>query len=333
MGVGALFISPIADVIGRRAVVILSTVIMSVGMFASAATTGVLELWLCRFVTGLGIGGVLASGNTLLAEYAPNRWRDFVISTMVIGYPVGAIIGGSIFAVLVSLYGWRSAFVFGGLASTVLVPLIVLYLPESLDFILSRRRANTLGQVNAVLRRLGRPPLTTLPDMPREETDTKAVIGVFEPRFIKSTLLMVYLVLHAHVQFLFRAVLDAEKPCRSRLHRRTGHFRLGAAQPRRILGGLAFGYFASWSSARTLAPYMLAALFFAIVAFGMLRSGLIPMMAAAFIVGFFLMGSMAGLYIIVPSCLSAAKCATPGQVLRSVSAGSVRWSVPILRVS
>ena len=123
MGVGALFISPIADVIGRRAVVILSTVIMSVGMFASAATTGVLELWLCRFVTGLGIGGVLASGNTLLAEYAPNRWRDFVISTMVIGYPVGAIIGGSIFAVLVSLYGWRSAFVFGGLASTVLVPL------------------------------------------------------------------------------------------------------------------------------------------------------------------------------------------------------------------
>jgi len=44
MGAGALFISPIADVIGRRAVVILSVVIMSVGMFASAATTGVLEL-------------------------------------------------------------------------------------------------------------------------------------------------------------------------------------------------------------------------------------------------------------------------------------------------
>jgi benzoate transport len=300
MGAGALFISPIADVIGRRAVVILSTVIMSVGMFASAATTGVLELWLCRFATGLGIGGVLASGNTLLAEYAPNRWRDLVISTMVIGYPVGAIIGGSIFAVLVSLYGWRSAFVFGGLASTVLVPLIVLYLPESLDFILSRRRANTLGQVNAVLRRLGRPPLTTLPDMPREETDTKAIIGVFEPRFLKSTLLMVLSFFMLMFSFYFVLSWTPKNLVDLGFTVEQGIFALVLLNLGGIFGGLAFGYLAGRSGARTLASYMLFALFFVIVGFGMLQSGWIAMMAAAFVVGFFLMGSMAGLYIIVP---------------------------------
>jgi benzoate transport len=300
MGVGALFISPIADVIGRRAVVILSTVIMSVGMFASAATTGVLELWLCRFATGLGIGGVLASGNTLLAEYAPTRWRDFVISTMVIGYPVGAIVGGSIFAVLVSLYGWRSAFVFGGLASSVLLPLIFLYLPESLDFILSRRRADTLGQVNAVLRRLGRPSLAALPDLPREETDTKAVIGVFEPRFIKSTLLMVLSFFMLMFSFYFVVSWTPKNLVDLGFTVEQGIFALVLLNLGGIFGGLAFGYFARLSSARVLAPYMLLGLFVVIVAFGMLQSGLIAMMAAAFIVGFFLMGAMAGLYIIVP---------------------------------
>jgi MFS family permease len=191
MGTGAILISPIADVMGRRAVVIVSTIILSLGMFASAATSTVGELWVCRFATGLGVGGVLASGNTLLAEYSPTRWRDFVISMMVIGYPSGAIVGGSVFAYLVSEYGWRSAFLFGGVASTVMLPFIVLYLPESLDFILTRRRENALAQVNDVLRRLGKAPLSALPSLPREETATKAIVGVIEPRYLKGTVLMV----------------------------------------------------------------------------------------------------------------------------------------------
>src|SRR5215813_1466637 len=86
MAFGALCISPIADVSGRRTAVIMSTFLMSIGMLASAISTNVLELAACRFVTGLGVGGVLAGGNTLLAEYAPKRWRDFVISIMVSGY-------------------------------------------------------------------------------------------------------------------------------------------------------------------------------------------------------------------------------------------------------
>ena len=53
-------------------------------------------------------------------------------------------------------------------------------------------------------------------------------------------------------------------------------------------------------NARSLASYMLLLLFFVIVGFGMVQSGLLPMMAGAFLAGFFLMGSMAGLYIIVP---------------------------------
>ena len=300
MGTGAIFISPIADVMGRRTVVILSTIIMSLGMFASAATSNVLELGLCRFVTGLGIGGVLASGNTLLAEYAPTRWRDFTISMMVIGYPTGAIIGGSVFAYLVSEYGWRSAFLFGGAASTLMLPFIILYLPESLDFILTRRRENALAQVNDVLRRLGRVSLATLPTISREEAATKAVVGVIEPRYLKGTVLMTLSYFMLMFSFYFVLSWTPKNLVDLGFTVQQGIFALLMINLGGIVGGLLCGYGTRRLNARALTSWMLVALFFFIVGYGTVQTGVVPMMALAFLVGLGLMGAMAGLYIIVP---------------------------------
>src|SRR6185295_1517778 len=72
-----------------------------------------------------------------------------------------------------------------------------------------------------------------------------------------------------------------------------------------IIGGLTFGYLASRSSARKVAPYLFVALFLSIVGFGALRSGFAPLMGGAFVCGFFLIGSMASLYAIVPQIYPA----------------------------
>lgn len=300
MGTGAIFISPIADVMGRRTVIILSTIILSLGMFASAATSNVTELWLCRFVTGLGVGGVLATGNTLLAEYSPTRWRDFVISTMVIGYPIGAIVGGTVFAYLVAEYGWRSAFLFGGTASTLMLPFIVLYLPESLDFILSRRRGNALAQVNAVLRCLDKAPLAALPNIPREEIATKAVVGVIEPRYLMGTVLMVLSYFMLMFSFYFVLSWTPKNLVDLGFTVEQGIFALLLVNLGGIFGGLICGYGARRVNARALTSWMLVLLFFSIVGYGMVQTAFLPMMTMAFLVGFFLMGAMAGLYIILP---------------------------------
>src|SRR5258706_4167147 len=159
MALGSLFLSPVADILGRRAVLIASTAVLSVGMLASAVTGNVLELAVCRLLTGIGVGGVLASGNTLLAEYSSERWRDLSISTMVVGYSAGAIVGGSISAYLIAAFGWRAAFIFGGVCSTVLLP-AVFVLPESLDFILASKAKNPLSRANQVLRGAGAPENT-----------------------------------------------------------------------------------------------------------------------------------------------------------------------------
>jgi MFS transporter, AAHS family, vanillate permease len=301
MCLGSLFLSPIADLYGRRAVVILSTALISIGMFASATAGGVFELVVYRLITGLGVGGLLASGNTLLAEYAPDRWRDLSISAMVVGYSVGAIIGGFISNYLIKAFGWRAAFVFGGSASTVLLPLCVLYLPESLDFIISSKTKNALARVNAVLRRFGRAAVGTLPEPSRQEVSTRAVVGIFEPQFLKGTVLICLSFFMLMLSFYFVLSWTPKNLVDLGFTVEQGIFGSLLLNLGGIIGGLMFGYFAGRSNARKLAPYMFVALFLAIVAYGSLRSGLLPVMSAAFVAGFFMIGSMGSLYMIVPT--------------------------------
>jgi benzoate transport len=301
MCLGSLLLSPIADLYGRRAVVILATILVSVGMFASASAGGVPDLAIFRLITGLGVGGLLASGNTLLAEYSPDRWRDLSISAMVVGYSVGAILGGFVSNYLIKVYGWRAAFIFGGSASTVLLPLCVLYLPESLDFILSGKTRNALGRVNAVLRRFGRAPVETLPEPTRDEASTRAVVGIFEPQFLKGTVLICLSFFMLMLSFYFVLSWTPKNLVDLGFTVEQGIFGSLLLNFGGIIGGLMFGYFASRSNARRLAPYMFLALFLAIVAYGSLRSGFVPLMTAAFVTGFFMIGSMGSLYMIVPA--------------------------------
>ena len=132
-------------------------------MLASAFARAPEELMALRVFTGLGVGGILASLNVITSEYAPQRWRTTAISLQVTGYPIGATIGGTIAAFLITSYGWRSAFLFGALASGIMIPPVIRSLPESLDFLLARRPPDALPRLNDLLRRMRRPEVSELP--------------------------------------------------------------------------------------------------------------------------------------------------------------------------
>jgi benzoate transport len=304
MAAGSLFLSPLADLVGRRAIVLLCTAIISVGMLASAVTGSVWALAIFRLVTGLGVGGVLSSGNTLLSEYAPQRWRDLSISFMVVGYSGGAIVGGSISAALITLFGWRSAFVFGGLCSTLLIP-AVLRLPESLDFILARNGRNALAQVNSVMGRLGCPPLQELPDVPREEAGTPAVFGVFARRFRAGTALICISFFMLMLSFYFVLSWTPKNLVDLGFSVSEGIYASVLLNAGGIVGGLMFGFVARKTGARRVSAWLLVALFVAIVAYGALQHGIVPVMTGAAVAGFFMIGSMASLYSIVPQIFPA----------------------------
>jgi benzoate transport len=305
MSIGSLFLSPLADVIGRRTTVNIGIVIVSAGMFAAAAAQGIWDLAAFRFATGLGIGIILSAGNTLLSEYSPARWRDISISAMVVGYPGGVIVGGFIAAYLIEHYGWRSAFEFGGVCSTLVLPFSLLYLPESLDFLLSGKSKNGLQRVNAVLARFHCAPLDRLPEIALDDRATKAVIGVFDAQFLRGTVLICISYFMLMLSFYFVLAWTTKNLVDLGFTQSEGIFASILLSAGGIAGGLSFGYAARKRHARRILPYSMLLLFIAIVGYGALHEGLVPLMTAAFVAGFFMHTSMCGLYIIVPQIYPA----------------------------
>lgn len=163
MATGALFLAPFADQIGRKKMILLSAILMGVSIFLTAYAESVKTLIVLRFLSGIGIGSMLASTAALIAEYTPNRSRDFWVSTVIAGYPVGAVLSGLVAARIVPESGWELMFKIAGIASFVTLPLIFFFLTESVEFYLKKQPREALAKVNAILQKAGRPSLEKLP--------------------------------------------------------------------------------------------------------------------------------------------------------------------------
>jgi MFS family permease len=105
MALGSLFIAPWADRFGRRPLILLCISIAGLGMLASSQASSVSMLGGLRFLTGLGIGGVLASSYVIAGEYANRKWRSLAISLQSTAYALGATIGGLIAAQIIPHLG------------------------------------------------------------------------------------------------------------------------------------------------------------------------------------------------------------------------------------
>jgi MFS family permease len=207
MAVGSITLGGIGDKIGRRATILFCLGAMSIGMFGAAHSAGVLILLGSRLVTGLGIGGMLAVTAAAVAEYSNARWRGLAMALMVIGYPLGGILGGVIAQRLLSGGSWHDIFNFGGWASASLIPIVALLVPESPAFYDRQRAPGALHKVNRVLVRFGHSPATELtavgPSAPQ-----RSLADIFKPGLLARTLLVTaaYLTLITSFYFLVKWV-------------------------------------------------------------------------------------------------------------------------------
>ncbi len=191
MAAGSMLVAPWADRLGRRPIVLGCLAVAGAAMLLSAASQNATQLGLLRVVTGIGIGGLLATTNVIAAEYASHRWRGLAVSLNSTGYALGATLGGLLAALLIGGWGWRSVFLFGGMATVAVIPLVWWRLPESLDFLLARRPTGALERINALVARLGHPPLERLPE--HEAAPSGMAAGYREllrPRLRRNTLLL-----------------------------------------------------------------------------------------------------------------------------------------------
>ncbi|MFL2553892.1 MAG: MFS transporter [Candidatus Rariloculaceae bacterium] len=186
MTVASFLLAPLADIYGRRNTILAFLVVITVGLFATAAAPSLNLVIAARFLTGLGIGAILASLNTLVAEYSSEERRNFALSFMHLGFTAGAILGGLVAASIIGVYGWRSIFVLAGVVSTLMLPVVFFGLPESIDFLLTKQPKKALKKANEILARIGRTALTSLPAKQTVEKRPK-LSTLFSPATRRST--------------------------------------------------------------------------------------------------------------------------------------------------
>jgi AAHS family 4-hydroxybenzoate transporter-like MFS transporter len=163
--VGILFGAPLlgylGDRSGRKTAIIAGSVIYGVATLAIVWSHGLTQLVALRFITGIGLGGIMPNTIALNSELAPQRLRATLVVLMFTGITLGSSAPGFIAAALVPHYGWTVLFLVGGLVPLLVAACLAVALPESIKFLSLKqgRRAELLG-----LARILRPDLTISED-------------------------------------------------------------------------------------------------------------------------------------------------------------------------
>ncbi|AIO45583.1 3-(3-hydroxy-phenyl)propionate transporter MhpT [Burkholderia cenocepacia] len=128
---GAMLGGRLADRIGRKRVLIASTVLFGLLSIATAQVSSFAMLVVVRVLTGIGLGGAMPNLIALSSEAVEPRSRSSAVATMYCGIPFGGVIASLIGVLLAGDTEWRHIFYVGGLGPLLLVPLLMWCLPES----------------------------------------------------------------------------------------------------------------------------------------------------------------------------------------------------------
>lgn len=138
---GALLAGKLADMYGRKPILIVNTVLFGIMSVLTAHAYSFPLLLGARFLTGLGLGGALPILITMATEAVNPKWRGTAVSMMYCGVPAGGIITSLVAISMAKQFGWESIFYVGGFAPLLLVPMIWMWLPESKAYLQSKLEA------------------------------------------------------------------------------------------------------------------------------------------------------------------------------------------------
>ncbi|MBL8549269.1 MAG: MFS transporter [Hyphomonadaceae bacterium] len=190
--IGAPLFGFIGDRFGRRAAIIWSCAIFGAFTLGVVAAENVDQITWLRFVTGIGMGGLLPNTIALNSEMAPKRARARMVILMFMGITVGGVIPGLAAAWIVPEHGWKALFWIGGALPLLTAAGLVLFLPESVKYLALRQGRRK--ELVRTLRRM-RPDLAiteaTEIAAPHIRVEEKGLTGpIFSGRLAAITLLL-----------------------------------------------------------------------------------------------------------------------------------------------
>ena len=284
---GNLFLGPIADRFGRKTVILGSVAVFGGFALATAFASGLTELLVFRFITGLGLGAALPNVIALTSEYAPERYRATAVMIMFCGFPLGSVIGGFIAPPLMEASGWQAVFVIGGVVPLLMLPVLFFMLPESARFLATKGRNER--RISRILHRLGTGQTAEelVAEVHAEQTGKGkglAVVRLFTNGLGTSTVLLWtafftnLLVMYFLVNWLPTLIEQAGLPLR------TGILSVALMNLAGVVGAIALSRLLDlWNPYWLLGiNYGVSAIFIALLATGT-SSGYLALIAAAFV--------------------------------------------------
>ena len=147
--VGAFIFGRLADRYGRRPVLMINIGVYSLLSFATAFAPSVTGLLVIRALFGVGMGGVWGVGSSLAMETIKKEARGAVSGLLQSGYSAGYLLAAIVYGLLFPLVGWRGMFMVGIVPAIILIPFILVAVPESPRFTIAEKKPSTfqvLGQ-------------------------------------------------------------------------------------------------------------------------------------------------------------------------------------------
>jgi MFS family permease len=184
---GALVFGRLADRLGRKRLFMLTLAVYMGATVATAFSTGFTSFAICRFLTGVGIGGEYAAINSAIDELIPARVRGRVSLAINGSFWIGAALGALISLVLLDervlgpQLGWRAGFLLGAVLAIAIL-LVRRHVPESPRWLIAHGRADEAERIVADIERQAQAesgplaPVTGQVVLARRDTPTLAEV-------------------------------------------------------------------------------------------------------------------------------------------------------------
>jgi MFS transporter, AAHS family, 4-hydroxybenzoate transporter len=141
---GAAIFGWVGDHYGRKTALVSASFVCGIFSLLTMAAGSLKTLIIMRFLTGLGLGGMVPLVLVLTGEYSPRRVRATMMIVMFCGITFGGVFPGPIAGWLAPTYGWQVLFLFGGLTPIVMAVIAMIWLPESLKYLVVSGRNEAL---------------------------------------------------------------------------------------------------------------------------------------------------------------------------------------------
>ncbi|UED79844.1 MFS transporter [Lysinibacillus sp. CD3-6] len=138
MLLGGIVFGVLADKYGRVKVFTYTVILFAIGTALTGLATSIEQVYLFRFIAGIGAGGEYGIGMALVAEAWPKNKQGRASSYVSVGAQYGVILAALLSAIILPTLGWRALF-FVGVVPVIFAFIVRKNLDESPEWLAAQK--------------------------------------------------------------------------------------------------------------------------------------------------------------------------------------------------